>query len=203
MQDPGPFLGVGPIKGALWDRLGAGERQDFPERGRQEALERSKPDDSCEGDLGVGTHSSDPAPPRVVPAGASPGSGWLHHRHRERLARPQATTSRRAPASAARRLPVDRRRSRAATKRGRPGRPDLAAVLATCHQPRRRGRESEEVALERGRLDAALAEGGGAAVPGGGPGRRRDPPTLGRRGQPAGDSAGAQPAHRCGRADLT
>ena len=59
--------------------------------------------------------------PRVVPAGASPGSGWLHHRHRERLARPQATTSRRAPASAARRLPVDRRRSRAATKRGRPG----------------------------------------------------------------------------------
>ena len=36
---------------------------------------------------------------------------------------------------------------------------DLAAVLATCHRPRRRGRggESEEVALERGRLDAALA----------------------------------------------
>ena len=36
---------------------------------------------------------------------------------------------------------------------------DLAAVLATCHRPRRRGRgvESEEVALERGRLDAVIA----------------------------------------------
>ena len=35
----------------------------------------------------------------------------------------------------------------------------LAAVLATCHRPRRRGRgvDSEEVALERGRLDAVLA----------------------------------------------
>ena len=36
---------------------------------------------------------------------------------------------------------------------------DLAAVLATCHRPRRHGRgiESEEVALERGRLDAVIA----------------------------------------------
>ena len=36
---------------------------------------------------------------------------------------------------------------------------DLAAVLATCHRPRRRGRgvESNEVALERGRLDAVIA----------------------------------------------
>ena len=36
---------------------------------------------------------------------------------------------------------------------------DLAAVLATCHRPRRRGRgvESEEVSLERGRLDAVIA----------------------------------------------
>ena len=36
---------------------------------------------------------------------------------------------------------------------------DLAAVLATCHRPRRRGRgvESDEVALERGRLDAVIA----------------------------------------------
>ena len=36
---------------------------------------------------------------------------------------------------------------------------DLAAVLATCHRPRRRGRgvESEEVALKRGRLDAVIA----------------------------------------------
>ena len=53
---------------------------------------------------------------------------------------------------------------RTAGSRGRgPARPfgaaDLAAVLATCHQPRRRGRgrESEEVALERGRLDAVIA----------------------------------------------
>ena len=36
---------------------------------------------------------------------------------------------------------------------------DLAAVLATCHRPRRRGRgiESEQVALERGRLDAVIS----------------------------------------------
>ena len=36
---------------------------------------------------------------------------------------------------------------------------DLTAVLATCHQPRRRGRgvESDEVALKRGRLDAVIA----------------------------------------------
>ena len=39
------------------------------------------------------------------------------------------------------------------------GAADLAAVLATCHRPRRRGRgfESEEVALERGRIDAVIA----------------------------------------------
>ena len=36
---------------------------------------------------------------------------------------------------------------------------DLAAVLATCHRPRRRGRgvESDKVALKRGRLDAVIA----------------------------------------------
>ena len=36
---------------------------------------------------------------------------------------------------------------------------DLAAVLATCHRPRRRGRgvESDPVALARGRLDAVIA----------------------------------------------
>ena len=36
---------------------------------------------------------------------------------------------------------------------------DLAAVLATCRRPRRRGRgvESDHVALERGRLDAVIA----------------------------------------------
>ena len=39
------------------------------------------------------------------------------------------------------------------------GAADLAAVLATSHQPRRRGRgrESEEVALDRSRLDAVIA----------------------------------------------
>ena len=39
------------------------------------------------------------------------------------------------------------------------GASDLAAVLATCHRPRRRGRgvESAEVALERGRVDAVIA----------------------------------------------
>ena len=38
---------------------------------------------------------------------------------------------------------------------------DLAAVLATCHRPRRRGRgvESDQVALERGRVDAAVIAG--------------------------------------------
>ena len=36
---------------------------------------------------------------------------------------------------------------------------DLAAVFATCHRPRRRGRgvESDQVAAERGRLDAVIA----------------------------------------------
>ena len=36
---------------------------------------------------------------------------------------------------------------------------DLAAVLATCHLPRRRGRgvESDQVAAARGRLDAVIA----------------------------------------------
>ena len=36
---------------------------------------------------------------------------------------------------------------------------NLAAVLATCHRPQRRGRgvESDQVALERGRLDAVIA----------------------------------------------
>ena len=36
---------------------------------------------------------------------------------------------------------------------------DLAAVLATCHRPRRRGRgfESDQVAAERGRVDAVIA----------------------------------------------
>ena len=54
------------------------------------------------------------------------------------------------------------RRTAAARGRG-PARPfgaaDLAAVLATCHRPRRRGRgtESDQVALERGRLDAVIA----------------------------------------------
>ena len=39
------------------------------------------------------------------------------------------------------------------------GAADLAAVLATCHRPRRRGRgvESDQVARERGRLDAVIA----------------------------------------------
>ena len=39
------------------------------------------------------------------------------------------------------------------------GAADLAAVLATCHRPRRRGRgvESNPVARERGRLDAVIA----------------------------------------------
>ena len=39
------------------------------------------------------------------------------------------------------------------------GAADLAAVLATCQRPRRRGRgvESDQVALERGRLDAVIA----------------------------------------------
>ena len=37
---------------------------------------------------------------------------------------------------------------------------DLAAVLAICHRPRRRGRgvESDLVALERGRLDAVTQD---------------------------------------------
>ncbi len=54
-----------------------------------------------------------------------------------------------------RRTAADRGRGQA-----RPfGAADLAAVLATCQRPRRRGRgvESDQVALERGRLDAVIA----------------------------------------------
>ena len=53
---------------------------------------------------------------------------------------------------------------RTASDRGRGqarpfGLSDLAAVLATCHRPRRRGRggAADQVALERGRLDAVIA----------------------------------------------
>ena len=53
---------------------------------------------------------------------------------------------------------------RTAAKRGRGQAPpfsaaDLAAVLATCHRPRPRGRglESDAVAAQRGRLDAVIA----------------------------------------------
>ena len=53
---------------------------------------------------------------------------------------------------------------RTASDRGRGqarpfGLSDLAAVLATCHRPRPRGRgvESDQVALERGRVDAVIA----------------------------------------------
>ena len=53
---------------------------------------------------------------------------------------------------------------RTASDRGRGqtrpfGAADLAVVLATCHQPHRRGRglESDPVAFERGRLDAVIA----------------------------------------------
>ena len=47
------------------------------------------------------------------------------------------------------------------------GAADLAAVLATGHRPRRRGRgfESEEVALDRGRLDAVIAGARGCLHP--------------------------------------
>ena len=53
------------------------------------------------------------------------------------------------------------RRTAGARGRGqaRPfGAADLAAVLATCHHPRRRGRgvESDQVAAERGRVDAVI-----------------------------------------------
>ena len=54
-----------------------------------------------------------------------------------------------------RRTAADRGRGQA-----RPfGAADLAAVLATCHHPRRRGRggESDQVALDRGRVDAVIA----------------------------------------------
>ena len=56
--------------------------------------------------------------------------------------------------------PPDADRAPAGRGQARPfGAADLAAVLATCHRPRRRGRgvESEQVALERGRIDAVIA----------------------------------------------
>ena len=59
---------------------------------------------------------------------------------------------RRADGPGARRLPAIRRPAiAAAARRDRSGVSDLATVLATCHQPRRRGRgvESDQVALKR------------------------------------------------------
>ena len=57
-----------------------------------------------------------------------------------REARRSAGSVRRTDRQGARRLPADRRRSRAAARRAPFSASDLAAVLATCHRPRRRGR---------------------------------------------------------------
>ena len=78
-------------------------------------------------------------------------------RFRARLAGAPSTAGERTARVLAgyRRTAVGRGRSQA-----RPfGAADLAAVLASCHQPRRRGRgvESAEAALKRGRLDAVIA----------------------------------------------
>ena len=74
----------------------------------------------------------------------------------------RTATDRRGPPPRPRspRTPVGRTRRPGA--RGRDPWPTTSPCfrgLATCHRPRRRGRgiESEEVALERGRLDAVIA----------------------------------------------
>ena len=61
----------------------------------------------------------------------------------------------RAKPAGYRRTSADRGRGRASPFSAA----DLAAVFATCHRPRRRGRgvESDQVAAERGRLDAVIA----------------------------------------------
>ena len=65
----------------------------------------------------------------------------------------------RAASSAAMAVAAARFRARLAGQARPFGVSDLAAVLATCHRPRRRGRavESDQVALERGRVDAVIA----------------------------------------------
>ena len=95
------------------------------------------------------------APPRRL--ARRPGARGRAARFRARLAGEQSP----AGESTARVLAGYRR---TAVGRGRgQARPfvaaDLAAVLATCHRPRRRGHglESDEVAQKRGRLDAVIA----------------------------------------------
>ena len=104
--------------------------------------------------------------PRRVPRRAprpGPGAGERRRRRWPRRASGPASPGRRArPGNGTARVLAGYRRSAGDRGRGqtRPfGAADLAAVLATCHQPRRRGRgrESEEVARERGRLDAVIA----------------------------------------------
>ena len=82
---------------------------------------------------------------------------WPRRRFRARLSsEPSPAGERTARVLAGyRRTAVERGRGQA-----RPfGAADLAAVLATCHRRRRRGRggESDQVAVERGRLDAVIA----------------------------------------------
>ena len=78
----------------------------------------------------------------------------------------------------------------AAARRAPSWRRTWPRVLATCHQPRRRGRgvESGDVSLKRGRLDAVIA---GLLFHGGAAAQRGERPPLGRRRRGGGRRRGA------------
>ena len=95
-------------------------------------------------------------------------AGYLAELHEQGRAPSSASTAVAAarfrpvsPASRTARVLAGYRRTAGGRGRGqaRPFVADLAAVLATCQRPRRRGRcvESGDVALKRGRLDAVIA----------------------------------------------
>ena len=92
----------------------------------------------------------------------TPIAGWPHGRSASGCGpqwmgqiRPFVDTANPAISGVPRRTASDRGRGQAR----RFGVSDLAAVFPTCHRPRRRGRgvESDQVAIERGRLDAVIA----------------------------------------------
>ena len=98
-----------------------------------------------------------PIPAGALPAAPQPPVFGRQRQHGRRMPRqPHPAGERTARVLAGyRRTSADRGRGRASPFSAA----DLAAVLATCHRPRRRGRgvESDQEAAARGRLDSVIA----------------------------------------------
>ena len=126
---------------------------------------RQRAADVCQHRLrGAAVADRDEPGRRVISGQRRRGPRREHGNRRETAAvgRHVATLGRRLLAGYRRTAGGDRGRGQA-----RPfGVSDLAAVFATCHRPRRRGRgvESDQVALERGRLDAVIASPDGKVL---------------------------------------